>query len=205
MLKFNLDKRTHLTPKVGRLLISEPYLPDGRFFRTVILIANHDEDGTLGFVLNQKPSSCPRILNADTNEPLFSNSSLQEHLSIGGPINEHDFFVLHDQPDLLGGHHIIEGLYLGLTHYNNKNSDLFLDEYILAHKKEALFKLFLGSSGWSVGQLEQELAAGSWFVAEYNKDLIFSTDFDAMWKQGIYSLGEEFSFFASLPLHPQLN
>lgn len=204
MIEFNLDKRTDLAPAVGRLLIAEPFMPDGRFFRTVILIANHDEDGTLGFILNQKPDYCPNILNADTNEPLFSKESLAHHLSIGGPISEHDFFVLHDQPSLLGGHKMTNELYLGLSKYNQTDQE-FLDEYIQHKQPDALYKLFLGSSGWSVGQLEEELEAGSWFVAEYNKELIFSTDFETMWKRGIYSLGEEFSYFASLPLHPQLN
>ena len=204
MIEFDIDKRTILEPKVGRLLISEPFMADVRFFRTVIFIANYDEEGTLGFVLNQRPDGNTRVLNAETNEPLFSSHILRKHLSQGGPINEEDFFILHDQGERLGGHKIIEGVHLGLGD-GKMPSNQTLDDFILDNHKDVQFKFFLGSSGWTVGQLEAELEIGSWFVAEFNKDIVFSTDYDEMWKQAIYTLGEEFAYFATLPLHPQLN
>src|SRR5690554_4708764 len=174
---FNIDKRTDIKPAPGKILISEPFLNDPRFYRSVILITNHDSEGTLGFVLNDRPRPDVLIKNAETDRSLFSQEAFDSQLSKGGPVGTEDLFVMHDAEDELGGHQVFQDICLGIKEHININQR-FLDESIHLINPEINVKYFMGSSGWSGGQLEEEIKMGSWFVGESNKDLIFSTNFE---------------------------
>lgn len=204
MPKFDLDKRTNLKPQVGRILISEPYITDPLFFRSIVLITAHDQDGTMGFILNHPPQFVPKILKSSTGGPILANESSYRQLTIGGPVAENEFFIIHDQGNLMGGHHVIDDIYLGVES-NAVLKGMEYDRFIEMHAPNTRSKYFLGSAGWAEGQLMEEIEMGSWFVTEYHKDLVFSTNYENLWKQAIYTLGEEFSYFSTLPIHPQLN
>lgn len=77
---------------------------------------------------------------------------------------------------------------------------LATDEY-----DTSAFRLFLGYSGWSVGQLEREMQEESWLVGKAIEKIVFDTGALETWKKAICSLGPEFSFLASMPINPQLN
>ncbi|HLS70109.1 MAG TPA: YqgE/AlgH family protein [Chitinophagaceae bacterium] len=204
MPRFNLDKRTNLEPGTGKILISEPYISDPLFFRSIVLITAHDDEGTMGFILNHPPNKIPKILKSSTGDPILVNESSYKHITIGGPVAENEFFIIHDQGDLLGGQHIIEDIYLGISNNENLNG-MEYDRFLEFHAPNARSKYFLGSAGWEKGQLLEEIKMGSWFVTEYSKDLVFSINYENLWKQAIYTLGKEFSYFSTLPIHPQLN
>lgn len=201
----DLDKRTKIKPYAGCLLIAEPFMPDARFHRTVILVTNHDEEGTLGFVLNDPPEERPQILNSFTSLPFFLEAETYDFISKGGPVNEDDFFVLHNQLALLGGFKVFDELHLGIKS-GAIPEQAYFDQFI---KQEGTgivkFRFFLGSAGWSYGQLEAELEIGSWFVAPFNESLVFDTDYENLWKKAIGTLGKDYAYFSSLPEYPQLN
>ncbi len=176
----------------GNLLIAEPFLNDPNFKRSVILLAEHNEDGSLGFVLNNPSSYAINELLPDC--PL-SKLPVYE----GGPVQRNTLHWIHNVPELLDGTEISENSYLGT------NYDLLcarLNENIIAPNQ---IRLFLGYSGWSQGQLLEEYNDGAWLIAKPNANLIFNTSTDAAWKDAIKLLGDDFKFLVNFPSNPQLN
>ena len=66
-------------------------------------------------------------------------------------------------------------------------------------------KLFLGYAGWATGQLQAEIAEGSWLVTDATPKIVFDTPTQEIWKQAIQLLGEEYRYLSQLPIDPQLN
>jgi len=184
----DLHKRTKAKPAVGRLLIAEPFLSDPGFSRTVILLCEHNENGTVGFVLN-KPSAhrlkdlLPEIVSPVL--PVFD----------GGPVQKDTLHMLHAMPGEMGGHEVLPGVYWGAS-YEDLNRVM---------QAAPQLKTFLGYSGWDVGQLDAELEQGSWLVADASKELIFDVQPGLVWQSAIRSLGSEFAYMAHMPPHPQMN
>lgn len=185
---------TQTQPIAGRLLISEPFLADPNFRRSVILLAEHNAEGTVGFVLNH-PSSLmvkdivPELWSADF--PVF----------FGGPVEVDTLHFIHRRPDLgLEGLQIATGLFWG--------GDFTLLCTLLNDnelQKEDV-KIFLGYSGWSPEQLEAELLENTWMVSELNQlDTVFSHDQEAIWKEVIIDLGPKYAHISNFPIDPNLN
>ena len=136
--------RNKLAPEKGRLLISEPYLPDPNFERTIILLCENNEDGSFGFVLN-KPSL------ANVSEIMDDIKNYDTPAMVGGPVQQDTLHYIHRFPSLDDAVEIASGIYWG----GNFEKLLFLLETKqMAHKD---IKFFLGYSGWTAGQLEEEL------------------------------------------------
>ena len=92
----DLDPDNQLAPARGRLLVSEPYLPDPYFRRTVVLLCEHNEEGSFGFVLN-------RFIDMDIGDLMQDMPPIKSRISIGGPVQSGNLYYLHT----LGKH--IEG------------------------------------------------------------------------------------------------
>ena len=185
-------KRTDLLPASGRLLIAQPYLPDPNFARTVVLLCEHSDLGTVGFALN-RPSQHP--LSALL--PEWDVPPLQVYE--GGPVQTDTLHLLHRHQRILGGQEICPGIYWG------GNPDA-LQDFVENHPyDESELRLYVGYAGWSPGQLADELEQHSWIVAEPTVDLLFDTPAPNLWRKAIESLGRDFAFLAQLPTDPQLN
>lgn len=182
-----------IVPKVGQLLIAEPLLNDDHFTRSVILVCEHTDDGSVGFVLNQK---------SDINlHSLFINMiEVKPALYKGGPVKNNELHLLHRVPHILGaGKQIAKDIYWGATFDNISQLELSgLDI-------EKDIRLFLGYSGWAPGQLEQEIKEGTWLIANATEDIIFNANHKEIWKKSIELLGEKYSYLAHIPTDPQLN
>jgi len=188
---FNYQNRYQ--PEKGRLLASEPYLSDPNFERTIILLTEHNEEGTVGFVLN-KPSESrigdvmPDITHIDC--PVF----------VGGPVQQDTLHYIHRIEGISDAIPITEGVYWG----GNFEQILLLIE--TGQIDEENIKFFLGYSGWSTGQLEEELKVNSWIVGNRAaQELIFETEPDQMWKKSLKSLGGRFSMYSNYPVDPSMN
>ncbi|MEO9967156.1 MAG: YqgE/AlgH family protein [Reichenbachiella sp.] len=181
-------------PKRGDVLISEPYLPDPNFERTVVLICEHDENGTFGYVLN-KPSS------ALFDEVIEQVSNFKEKLFIGGPVQQDTLHFIHRAPDLMeSGNHVGGGIYWGGDY------DKLLSLIDIGKIDPRDFRFFLGYSGWAAGQLDEELAAKSWIVCKgLTADRVFDVAEDLLWKDVLESLGGKFKMFANYPADPNMN
>lgn len=185
--------RNKILPQKGGLLLSEPYLADPNFERTAILLTEHNEEGTVGFILN-KPS------DSRVNEVMEDFKQLDARVFIGGPVEQDTLHYVHRIKDLTDAIELIPGLYWG------GNFEQLLALVESNQVAAADIKFFLGYSGWSTGQLEEELKADSWIVSDQVSDeLIFETDPEAMWKKAMRGLGGRFSVYSNYPADPRMN
>ena len=188
---FDYDNK--IEPKKGRLLVSEPFLPDPNFERTVVLLCEHNTEGSFGFILN-KPSL---VLVSEVMEEL---STVDSRLFIGGPVQHDSFHYIHKNETLTDAVKIRDGIYWG----GNFEQLKLLVETGQAHPED--YKYFVGYSGWSPGQLEEELEAGSWIVVEdISPSLVFHSDINDMWKKALKTLGGRFNIYSNYPIDPRLN
>lgn len=178
----------------GDLLISEPYLPDPNFERTVILICEHDENGTFGFVLN-------KLTDYSFDEVMELAENFDEKVFLGGPVQQDTLHFIHRSPELFEQKkEIIDGIYWG----GEFDKLLSLINTKQINKKD--FKFFLGYSGWSEGQLNEELKAKSWIV--YKKTTaakVLDMSPEDLWRQALSEMGGKFKMFANYPVDPNLN
>ncbi|EEI90567.1 YqgE/AlgH family protein [Sphingobacterium spiritivorum] len=185
-----------LQPQKGSLLVSEPFMLDQNFKRSVILLADHNEtDGTVGFILNQRT----QLMLSDVFQDVEREADFPIYL--GGPVECEALFFIHKAYDLLlSGEHIIDDVYWG--------GDI---ELLLRLAKEEKItsdevKFFIGYSGWSPSQLDREIKENSWAVDnKFNKDLTFITDGEDLWKQALISMGQKYAHVANFPQSPELN
>jgi len=181
-------------PQKGDLLISEPYLPDPNFERTVILLCSHDENGSFGFVLNQDAKVTFSDLFEDINH-------FEEKVHIGGPVQRNTLHFVHRSNDpLIKGHEIAKGIYWG------GDFDYLMSKVRSGSIISKDYKFFVGYSGWSSGQLEEELKAKSWFVyRNTSAKTIFDIPIEDLWKSVLKELGGKFKMFSNYPNDPRMN
>lgn len=198
MLDLNIDffkfKYNDVKPKQGKVLISEPFLNDMYFKRSVVFLTEHTKEGSVGFVLN-KP------VNLKLNEVLQDFPFLRAEVSLGGPVNTNSVHYIHTYGDIIPESvEVLKGLYWGGDfNYIKKiiDNNGFNPEKI---------RFFLGYSGWASGQLQDELSENSWIVTDIDANTIMKTDDkDNIWKQTLTKMGKKFTIWANSPSNPSLN
>jgi putative transcriptional regulator len=138
--------------KSGLDIKSTATLNDSIFENTTILIVEHNETGSVGFVTN-KP------LNKSLHELIEFNNSKPFPLMDGGPVDRDHLFVLHKRPDLIeGGELKTDGLYLG------GNMEQVIKAINTNGPNQQEIQLFVGYCGWDAGELEAEIEEGSWSI-----------------------------------------
>jgi len=194
--RFNFQKEsmTVLNPAKGLLLVAEPsIIGDVSFNRSVVLLAEYDKTGSVGFILN---TPLPYKLKDVVPE---INSDLRVYN--GGPVEQDNLYFIHCIPDIIPNSiEISNGIYWGGDF--NAIFDLLKENKL--QKSEIRF--FLGYSGWESKQLEQELEINSWVVApnNYNNDIIGKTDTN-FWKEKMRELGGNYLLWSNAPENPALN
>lgn len=180
-------------PTVGKLLISEPFLGDTTFRRSVIMLTEHDEHGSVGFILN-------RTLDISIGEVLDVQTLLDIPLYLGGPVQNNTLHFLHRDEKLASS-----SKYLGKGIYWGGDFDKVL-EMLSSNTLEAeKYRFFLGYSGWTQGQLANEMQTNSWIVASSAQDIVFESDNDRMWRNILQKMGGSFKILSNSPESPQLN
>ena len=183
-----------IEPEPGDLLISQPYLSDPNFERTVVLICEHDDKGTVGFVLNRRSNSV-------FSDVIFDAAHFDAPLYVGGPV-QHDtlHFVHKDMLEMESGQFLGERLVWG------KDFNRLLTLIDTHQIDEKNYRFFVGYSGWSPGQLLEELNAKSWIVYQ-NKDenLIFDFSSQDLWKKVLREMGGKYRVISNYPVDPRLN
>jgi putative transcriptional regulator len=183
-----------IKPKRGHLLIAEPtIIGDSSFNRSIILLADHSDEGSIGFILN-KP------LEYTIND-LVPEIEVPFKVYNGGPVEQDNLYFIHKVPELIPNSiEISLGIFWGGDF--NKVADLIAENQIT----ETDIRFFLGYSGWEVSQLENELKSNSWLIAEniYKKDII-SKDYEFFWKEKMLEFGGEYSIWSNAPENPNYN
>lgn len=175
------------------MLISEPFLPDPNFERTVVLLCEHNEEGSFGFVINK-----PSILKV--NDVIEDIKATDEIVFVGGPVQQDTLHFLHRNTPVENAVKIQEDLYWGGT-FNS-----LMVELDTGRLRPGDIKFFLGYSGWGQGQLERELEEDSWIVCDFiTHDLLFDTEPSVIWKKALDSMGGRFSVYSNYPVDPRLN
>jgi putative transcriptional regulator len=177
----------------GILLISDPFLKEEYFRRSVVLVCEHDENGTFGFVLNH-------YLEDDLHHIDNQFPDIQARVSIGGPVDTTNLFYIHSFSDIEHSFEILDGLYFG-GNYEQIQELLINDE-----TARQSIRFFIGYSGWAAGQLSDELSENGWLVADnISRTEILSTSDDDFWKHCLEKQGERFKIIANFTINPEKN
>ncbi|RKR84443.1 putative transcriptional regulator [Mucilaginibacter gracilis] len=183
-----------ISPAAGRLLISEPFMLDPNFKRSVILIAEFSAGGAMGFVLNQVSDM---LLGDIIPEISYSEFPLFK----GGPVGSNTLHFVHRCPQKIDdGIEICSGIFWGGDFEQVKE---LVNTYQL---NDTEIRFFVGYSGWSEGQLEGELKEDTWIVANLiNPDILFNNNEESLWKSAVVGLGQRYAHIANFPENPALN
>ena len=185
--------KNKIVPQKGGLLLSEPYLADPNFERTTILLTEHNNEGSVGFILN-KPS------DSRVSEVLNDLKEFDARIFIGGPVQQDTLHFIHKVAALDDSIEIVAGLFWG------GNFDQLISLIETKQIGGTDIKFFLGYSGWSAGQLDEELKIDSWIVSDQvSEELVFETEPDNMWKKAMRGLGGRFSVYSNYPADPRMN
>ncbi len=180
-------------PGKGRILIAEPFMKDPYFKRSVVLLADHDEKGSFGFILN-------KTIELELNSALLDFPHYDDALYMGGPVGTDQLFYIHTLGDRIPNSvEVTKGLWWGGDFKKIKN---------LIKKQEAesgQIRFFIGYAGWEASQLDKEMKEHSWIVAMPEVEVIMNSAADDLWPKVIKSLGGEYRMMANYPEDPQLN
>lgn len=184
------------TPKknelaTGKLLIAEPFLTEPNFRRGVVLLCDHQPDGSFGFILN-KP------IDMNINDLISSFPTFQSEVYYGGPVQTDTIHYLHTKGDLLNNStKVLKNVYWGGDFEQLK--ELVKKGKITPND----IRFYVGYSGWASGQLEMEQEETSWMVMDGNIDHVFSNNTN-LWKEVLEEQGGTYSIIAQMGA-PNLN
>ncbi len=177
----------------GILLVSEPFLPDPNFKRSVVLITEHDEEGSIGFVLN-------RATELTVNDVLEGFPAFNGSLHIGGPVEQNTLHFIHRASlNIPESKEVLPGIHWG------GDFDLIRDMISLGEIHEDDIRFFVGYSGWSVEQLREEIDGHAWILAPADAQTVLTHEPDLLWKEVLTSMGSEYKLMANYPEDPRLN
>ena len=165
----------------GRLLVATPPLTDPHFDRTVVLVLEHDDEHTLGVVLN-RPSDLPIAVTLPGWEPHVREPAV---LFMGGPVGDGTGVAvtqLADGPDIVD--------------LNLDPADLRLEEPL---------RIFIGFASWGPGQLEDELQVGAWVVADSLPGDLHAPEPHRLWRDVLRRQGGQTAWLANAPLDLSVN
>ena len=177
--------------KKGTILVAKPTLSNDIFQRSVILITEHVESGSIGFILNRSSHLPISIFVAE----MEANSIVFE----GGPVDTENIYYIHKRPDLIRNSEWISGDVYWSGVYEDVR-DAINNEMI----KDDEIKFFIGYCGWSPKQIVNELDENSWEITDLDFDLFENWNSD-LWKKLMKELGGENLIWLNTPADPSMN
>jgi len=173
--------------KSGHILLAEPFMMDPNFRRSVVLLCEHLNEGSLGFILN-KP------LKMNIGELIAEFPEFKSEVHFGGPVATDTVHYLHNVGDLLEDSiRVNRGVYWGGNYEKLK--------FLITSKlvKPGNIRFFVGYSGWSEGQLRDELNYGSWVVADMHANYLFKSRPVSLWQEVMQNKGNTFTVISQMP------
>lgn len=180
-------------PEKGKILISEPFLPDSFFNRSIVYLTDHTSEGSVGFILNKK-------IDLKISSAIMGFEGWEEDLNMGGPVAPDTIHYLHNLGFIIPKSvRIEEDIYWG------GDIDSIRGLIKTGQVKDSQIRFFLGYSGWSAGQLERELKENSWVIARVNPEIIMNNRGEDTWKRVLRSLKNKYRRWADFPDSPEMN
>lgn len=168
-------------------MLAEPFMQDPYFRRSVVLLCEHHEEGSIGFILNKS-------IDMNLNDLMSEFPPFEAEVFYGGPVQTDTLHYVHNVGELLEESvEVANGVWWG----GNFDSLKFLIQSQLIHPDNIRF--FVGYSGWSSGQLADELKYGSWMPANMDANYIFKTKPARLWSEVMYNKGNLYEVIADLP------
>ena len=193
------------------LLVAMPSMLDSNFSRTVMLLAEHNSEGAVGFVLN-RPSTVPlkamiNVIDRDVSPAIPA--------WYGGPVDTGTAIILHSRKPADGDTEVGQDIYLSTS---GRVLDSLIDESEQTIKERAHgelihdilnpYRFLVGYAGWGPGQLDDEIRAGAWLLHPIDRELIFNTPWSEMWSKITETMGIGRGSAATVPplaQNPYLN
>jgi putative transcriptional regulator len=177
----------------GRILISEPFLADTYFKRSVVFLTEHNEEGSVGFVLN-KP------IDLKLQDVMQDFPNLESGISIGGPVNTNTVHYIHTLGERLPDSvHVTDKIWWG------GNFDMLKQLALSGSIKGNEVRFFLGYSGWSPNQLEDEITENAWLIGEIDDDMVMQGIKADFWNEVLTKMQNKYQVWANFPENPGLN
>jgi putative transcriptional regulator len=170
----------------GQLLVAAPILHDPNFHRTVVLVAEHTDDGAMGLVLN-RPTDTRVAAALPELSPIAGD---EDPVFVGGPVALESVLAVAELDDPDDASELLFG------------SVGFVQEPDVPVVRG---RVFVGYAGWGAGQLEAELEEESWLVLPAEADDLFSDDPDALWSTVLRRQGGPYALLSLMPPDPSLN
>ncbi len=177
----------------GMLLVASPILSDSNFFRSVVLLLDHDDDGSVGVVLDR-----PLELEVRDHIPVWSDYLAPPMLVFdGGPV----------QPETAIGVAWRPGIEAAAAWQPTVDGVGFIDVSLDPDDVIGVEKLrvFSGYAGWGAGQLEMELGIWSWFPVEGSSEDVFDADPATLWRRVLLRQEPHIARYANYPIDPRSN
>jgi len=188
----NKTDNTIIMPQQGIILISEPALQDFYFKQSVVLLAEHNEEGTFGVIIN-KP------IEAKVNEVLKDFPDFDANIYLGGPVKTDSIFYLHTKKHVENSMKIINGLYWGGDLETVKNL------INLGEITENEIRFYIGYSGWSPKQLDREIKDKSWVLSHTSIREVINKHPEKLWPNYLKHMGKDYAIWANFPADPSYN
>jgi len=178
----------------GQFLIASPHLADENFYKGVVLMIKHDEEGAFGLILNRPMQNTVSELWKMVSE---EEIDCQQPIFMGGPVSG-PLVALH-RLKAAAEAEVLPGIFFA-AHKDELQK--------LVKQKSKPFRFFTGYAGWAGGQLEEELSAGGWMTSKANRKQIFAA-VENLWEDVTRTIGESILNKAIKPKHvpedPSLN
>ncbi len=179
--------------KAGTLLVAEPFLKDTNFLRSVVLLCEHSEEGSVGFVLTRR-------YKQTLNQLIPTLHVRKWPLFYGGPVQTDSLHFIHQYPRLIpGSREIKKGIWWGGDF--STVLDLLKEE---ALEPERL-RFFVGYAGWETNQLSEEVQQHNWLLTPAQPSLVFHQQPKQIWDESLKSMGGDYAMMINFPIDPQLN
>lgn len=177
----------------GTLLIANAMLQDPNFKRTVVLVCEHNENGTFGLILN-------RPLELRLEDVIEDFGEWDAPLWLGGPVQTNTLHVIHRLGDRIeGSQEVIDGVFWGGDYEEIR--ELVRLKTVTSDE----LKFFLGYSGWGPGQLNDEMRSGSWYLSKATVQTVFTEPPEKLWGRVLRAKGGDYAYIANFPEDPRLN
>ncbi len=179
--------------KKGRVLISEPFLSDHYFRRSVVYLTEHNKEGSFGFVLNKPLEISIKEIVDDFPESDFP-------ISVGGPVANNTVHFMHTLGDIVPDSvPVTEDIWWGgdFDHIKNMVASGSVSQNQL--------RFFLGYAGWSAGQLDGELDEHAWLVGNISPRMVMAGMGSEFWNNTLARYNNKYKAWANFPEDPGLN